>query len=598
MEQLLMKIGKTSNISPEDIQQYINNTTDTTPIDNDDDHRSLSSSTCSQTHQQPSSPFAGTMDTRPPDTHMEEQLESVKEGKYAYVGSSSGVYMLKQLFPKETQDNSMDQVPNSCTLVQANEEDDLMVARFGHKSTLHNTCPGMCTPNHSSPSSWQLPPKPVVDRLVEMYFTKMNDYLPIIDEEEFMDMYRKGGDAVSKPLLITICRVTIRMLPETDPVVQEYHLDRTTMFWDFVRQMESNYELDFMEPQIECIQILLLNSANADRWCPKSTDWLATSIAVKMAQDLGLHRSNTTKWTAPPRLVEARKRLWWCAYIVDRWVCASLGRPLTVNDADCDLEYPVIGEHGKYTAFVSIIKLSGLLGDVLRAICSPRAQSLGNQGQRLARILEQLDQALSSWKQSLPSSLWLSDIEMQCIHQHQVSPALDAKINNGAGQLRILYIAVQLLSKRPSIFLGPDHTSCSTSSTVVVPQECLDAVVNVLDIFYAIEFPSLLYVGWSLSSYGLSQTLMVIFLNHRNENTLVVTEAKRQAETFKRYYRSLEDHFIERHLLTFLDAISKMIEEDDSSEKPVGQTSTSLCGASSGMDWHDMMDLIGNYNCT
>lgn len=155
----------------------------------------------------------------------------------------------------------------------------------------------------------------------------MNSYLPIIDEEEFMDIYqRDDGEAVSKPLLLTICRVTIRMLPETDPVVQEYHLDRTTLFWDLVRQMETNYELDFMEPQIECIQILLLNSANADRWSPKSANWLATSLAVKMAQDLGLHRSNTTQWTAPPKLVEARKRLWWCAYIVDRWVCASLGR--------------------------------------------------------------------------------------------------------------------------------------------------------------------------------------------------------------------------------------------------------------------------------
>lgn len=114
-----------------------------------------------------------------------------------------------------------------------------------------------------------------------------------------------------------------------------------------------------------------------------------------------------------------------------------------------------------------------------------------------------------------------------------------------AGQLRILYIAVQLLSKRPSIFLGPDHTSCSTSSTVVVPQECLDAVGSLLDIFYTIKFPSLMYVGWSLSSYGLSQGLMFIFLNHRNADVQVVTEAKQQAESFKIYYRNLEDHFIE-----------------------------------------------------
>lgn len=159
MEHLLMNMAKSSNVSPDDIQHYINNTTDKMPIDDDSNDDTTATT----------SPFTDPVQVRPPDTHMEEQLESAKEGKYAYLGSSSGVYMLKRLFPEETQDSAMDQVPNSRTLVQANE-DDIMVARFGHKSNQLSVGPGACesAPESPSPHAWVLPPKPVVDRLVKM----------------------------------------------------------------------------------------------------------------------------------------------------------------------------------------------------------------------------------------------------------------------------------------------------------------------------------------------------------------------------------------------------------------------------------------------
>jgi hypothetical protein len=79
----------------------------------------------------------------------------------------------------------------------------------------------------------------------------------------------------------------------------------------------------------------------------------------------------------------------------------------------------------------------------------------------------------------------------------------------------------------------------------VAPQECLDAVKNVLDLFYTIRFSSLMFVGWSLASYGLSQTLLFIFLNHRNESGEVAAEAKRQAQAFRTHYIQLEHHFVE-----------------------------------------------------
>lgn len=46
---------------------------------------------------------------------------------------------------------------------------------------------------------------------------------------------------------------------------------------------------------------------------------------IYKAQDLGLHRSRTQQQLAP-HLIEPYKRLWWSAYVMDRWICAALGR--------------------------------------------------------------------------------------------------------------------------------------------------------------------------------------------------------------------------------------------------------------------------------
>ncbi|KAI8334990.1 fungal-specific transcription factor domain-containing protein [Chlamydoabsidia padenii] len=616
MEKLLMTMASSSNLSPEAIQQYINSDIDKVPISQDNIAPSnrQTSSTPTPTLESQSAVIKRLhqidKSRQSHDAHMKEQLENAKEGKYAYLGSSSGVYMLKRLF------RNGDDQPTPQTLIQGNE-DDVMVARSGLKSSRLHIGPGAkdhmegCFPSSSInsrgltlPTPWKLPPKPVVDRLVELYFTEMNSFLPIVDEEEFMDKYRKGNTeddgGVSTPLLMTICRVTIRILPADDPVKQAYKIDRAAVFWDIVQQFESNYQLDFMEPEIECIQILLLCSANADGWSPKSSNWLATSIAIKMAQDLGLHRSSS-QWTLPTKRVEARERLWWSAYVVDRWVCASLGRPLAINDADCDLEYPKLENNGKYTSFVSIIKLSGILGGVLRAICSPRARTLGDQGSGPERILNQMKQALNDWRKSLPSSLWLDDNEMDHIHRQDISAELEAKINSGAGQLRILYNAVQLLSQRPAILLTTDQVNLQK---VVAPQECLNVVKSILHLFYTIKFSSLLLVGWSLSSYGLSQALLFIFLNHRNEDEAVAEEAKQQAQTFRKHYLHLEHQFVETKLITFIDCITKKIQQDQVPSNYASDTSQnqkndhtppidSLWGTSSGMDWHDIMGLLG-----
>jgi hypothetical protein len=130
--------------------------------------------------------------------------------------------------------------------------------------------------------------------------------------------------------------------------------------------------------------------------------------------------------------------VWWSVYILDRWTAAATGRPQTIFDDDCDVEYPNVsadweevmdvipnsaeGEsHARfpsilakdnpttgsipiYQSFVELIKLSEILGHILKGLYTPLAKQHserhGSNG-----IVSYVDDALSKWRNSLPEEL-------------------------------------------------------------------------------------------------------------------------------------------------------------------------------------------------
>ncbi|ORX59479.1 hypothetical protein DM01DRAFT_1332954 [Hesseltinella vesiculosa] len=569
MEHLLLTMASSSQISPATVRHYINDSRD----DNDDQGDAFNDEDETADGQDRSAspsispPPAADQPPAKRDALESVQIENAKKGLYSYLGSSSGVYMLDQLYPK---------APGAKQMVRGTE-DDVMVARVDIATNF---------PTASEwPKEWPVPPKPVLDRLVDLYFEKLNRFLPIIDEQEFMEKYEKGQ--VTEPLLISIARTTLQMISDDDPVFPASQVTRRALYEKCSSIMNNDYDIDFMVPDISTIQILLLGALTSGDWGPKSTNWLAVSIAVKMAQDLGLHRSNN-QWNASGERGEARKRLWWSAYVIDRWVCAGLGRPLSVNDADCDLEYPSVGENGEYTAFVAVVKLSCILGDVLRAICSPRARSMSDQSKEIEQIAKQLTQALDHWHEALPPTLRLDRGECQRIHDQDIDEALKIKLTGSAGYLRLTFNAVKLLTRRPFIYFGE-----TTTSTVVVPDDCMNLLREMFDLYTKMPPASLFQMGWSLSSYSLSQMTMLFLLNLRNVDPAIVEEASKSVDVFKQTVKQLENNFIECKFTAFVDYVKKTIEEEKlPSETPTKAPTNTFWGASSGMDWHQMVDFF------
>ncbi|KAI8645329.1 fungal-specific transcription factor domain-containing protein [Parasitella parasitica] len=601
MEKLLMNIAANGNL-PEDAMKAVMEGSslkdggDDERSDGDDSHASRSDdteqppATASKEHSPTDADRVKDAQEIKPIQVVAEDRERIKE-PFSYVGSSSGIYLLSRLFTKDAANLDTEEKQALPRPLEGHEE-DLMIVRFGGDPLNKLGFGRILNPD------WKMPPKDLVDHMIAVYFEKMNPMLPILDEDLFYKEYRKANHAHTfTPIIMTLCRVTSRILKKDDPFLTKYNIDRSTFFRDISKQISLYFDLDFLEPKIETIQVLLLNASNAEKWGLESTDWITTSIAVKMAQDLGLHRANTQQEGIPKKAMEAKKRLWWSAYIIDRWVCASLGRPLTISDADCDVEYPDSLDK-KYSMFIYLVKLSCILGDVLRALCSPRARLMSEKGVGLENISHSLEQMLLDWKTSLPTDLKLTEDELSRISRKEVDPGLDWKLNNGAGKLHLTFCAVYMLIKRPFISLG-----IGNASNVTMPSECREAIKISVDIFDIID-PSNLLCGWSLSSYCTSQNQTLLFLNFRNADANLIAESKSLAYRFKNRHHVLAEYITEPSIVPFLDILSNVIGGEWTSSNETAESFQSkenetildqqanLWGASSGIEWQEMVKLL------
>lgn len=74
--------------------------------------------------------------------------------------------------------------------------------------------------------------------------------------------------------------------------------------------------------------------------------WLYVGMAVRMAQDLGLHKS-ADKWTSIGRALftanelQERRRIWYGCVVMDKYVCTYIGRPVAICERDFDTELPL-----------------------------------------------------------------------------------------------------------------------------------------------------------------------------------------------------------------------------------------------------------------
>ncbi|KAB8230370.1 Zn(II)2Cys6 transcription factor [Aspergillus alliaceus] len=276
-------------------------------------------------------------------------------------------------------------------------------------------------------------------KLVEIFFGRVHPRYPFLDERCFTEFYRWYQSSINAStssqsklfqlhMVFAIGARIMQLHPEMGGSISpEFYYSNATQYIDGALQV----------PGLERIQSLLLLALYVLR-TPSSTSnlgsWHIIGIAVRYAVELGMHRNIRSRVPGAEDLyrVEMRRRVFWSAYVLDRAVSLTLGRPFALSESDIDVDLPVGLEYSTapgetiycfqesqpdgtdpvYTksntrnlsSFVHLCRLRRLESRIKQELYSV-STSPTTQGHSYDTTVESLRHQLDEWLNSVPSHL-------------------------------------------------------------------------------------------------------------------------------------------------------------------------------------------------
>lgn len=247
----------------------------------------------------------------------------------------------------------------------------------------------------------------VAEKLVNTYFEKLGYLFPVITKSEFLHM------SPPPPLMLyAICGVAALSREVPKEVLSAIKITLNGAFRDIDVLSNSN---------MNNVKAMLIMSLHSDLHGSTAVQagsrcWNRVGAAVRMAQDLGLHRdaSGRDDLDDDAYFLEQKRRVWGCCVTADRCMSISLGHPLAIDLTDCDVRLPSPHEILRYPtdlpaapgverpfAFnTEMLKLSILFGRVMKTIYSPTGL-MKTTDDEIVGLLNDMD----LWKENLPAAL-------------------------------------------------------------------------------------------------------------------------------------------------------------------------------------------------
>ncbi|KAK3614552.1 hypothetical protein LTR22_027740, partial [Elasticomyces elasticus] len=191
-----------------------------------------------------------------------------------------------------------------------------------------------------------LPPKNVADRLLSNYHGSVHIYAPMIHWQTFMQeyesVYRAGTFQHLPHIWVAVFYGVLACGTLMDP--QQSSSKQEEDAAAYVQLSIRNVNTWSDEFSMDSVRSAVLISVYFMEVNWRSAGWVWLRSAVRIAQDLGLH---TDRGPYPPVEAEMRRRVWWSIYNWDRITALEIGRPLQIDEEDCDVAEPTpVDEEG------------------------------------------------------------------------------------------------------------------------------------------------------------------------------------------------------------------------------------------------------------
>ncbi|KAH9910329.1 fungal-specific transcription factor domain-containing protein [Epithele typhae] len=272
------------------------------------------------------------------------------------------------------------------------------------------------------------PPADLLATLVDLYFTNVNDYMPLLHRPTLEQGIREGmhlHDEGFGSTVLLVCANGSRFTDDPRVLLDGNEIPQSAG-WKWFQQVQMVRKSLLAPPRLYDLQIYALTAEFLQGTSAPQACWTIIGIGIRMAQDVGAHRKKVYSST-PTIEEELWRRAFWSLVAMDRTTSFSLGRPCAIQDEDfdadlpteCDDEYWVASDAGpafkqppgtpsKITFFNCFVRLHQILAFAMRTIYSINKSKalLGFVGQQWEQhIVAELDSALNKWIDSVPDHL-------------------------------------------------------------------------------------------------------------------------------------------------------------------------------------------------
>ncbi len=295
----------------------------------------------------------------------------------------------------------------------------------------------------------ELPDRQLADHLLQRFFDAVQFHLPLFHWPSFVGHYKRIYDdptlqSSSQSFLSSLFLVFAVGTLFTSAADVGANRPLANNSSHFLRIANSEAVLFHAEHTLDDVRNALLTSIYMVEENNHTSTCAWAGVALRLSYDLSLHRENDHYKGFD---CELRRRLWWCVYLWDRQLQAELGRPVEIDDADCNVPFPRMerfthqaligvtpnrpsGPAFASNLFVPSLYVARLIGPLVRTIqaaCVP------------ASALEAFDSHfLSCWAAFAPeyrpnhhssldpqylASLFLLQNLRLMLHRHNLSPA-------------------------------------------------------------------------------------------------------------------------------------------------------------------------------
>ncbi|SPO07420.1 related to transcription activator protein acu-15 [Cephalotrichum gorgonifer] len=196
-------------------------------------------------------------------------------------------------------------------------------------------------------------PTPSFDQLVEWsesYFKSWHPILPFLHAPDVLRSFEyvsQAGisslDHLDRCILRSVLSISLADSRQGVPLKSQIP---SSLLFGSVDEAISSSQFALCQPaSIGAIQAALsIQLFLTSMLCLNAASRLG-GLVVRMSFHLGLHRCPTRFPFFTPERAALRRRVFWCIYICERYLCQSLGLPLDIQDDDVDVCYPGEEQH-------------------------------------------------------------------------------------------------------------------------------------------------------------------------------------------------------------------------------------------------------------